>query len=467
MGILDTRSATHHAFCSRELGDSFVKRSVYIVWSLGLAATVLAWAFILYKERVVSSLQANTPPNRVRSYGMGRYVTDIRVGWCNNDGHIVESNAFTDSLTVTVFLQNFDGWLLAHARGEERLLPEDLKSEELKNYLSLVEKRKSSSLSAEEQATLQTLQIKINHWMLHERSNLRLMIAGQVFETIPPFDATAPPTYGSGDFEGETYNRVVFHLTAPSDPKELEKWRAIIRAAGPTCDAQVSLARPIPGAADALRMPTLVNAEAIYTSGAKPVYRSLPLVPPFRQGAAITGVIFTICTVFAAALGTSALRDIRGPGLTSDQNAPWSLSRVVFAWWLTICVGCFAYLWALMGEYRNILSGSAPLLLGIQGTTLLVATRFRTTQTTCTSQGFFPDLISEGNEPEIARVQMLVWNFILGIVFIWQSVFQWTMPTFDPTLMTLLGISSATYVGFKMAANSEKTHRARKGQAVK
>jgi len=164
----------------------------------------------LYKEKAASSRQTNTPPNRVRSYGIGRYVTDIRIGWCNNDGHIIERNPFTDSLTVTVFLQNFDGWLLAQARGDQRLLPEDLKSEELKNYLSLVELRKSSRLSAEQDATLQTLQIKINHWMLHDRSNLRLMIAGQVFETIPPFDATAPPTYGSGDFEGETYNRVVF-----------------------------------------------------------------------------------------------------------------------------------------------------------------------------------------------------------------------------------------------------------------
>ena len=56
-------------------------------------------------------------------------------------------------------------------------------------------------------------------------------------------------------------------------------------------------------------MPTLVNADAIYSAGAKPVYRSLPLVPPFRQGAATTAVVFTICAVLAAALGTSALRD--------------------------------------------------------------------------------------------------------------------------------------------------------------
>lgn len=427
-----------------------MKRTVYIVWGVGLAVILVVWGFIWMKESRRSSDQLKTPPNRVRSYGTEKYVTDIRIGWCNNDGRIIESNLFTDSLTVTVFLQNFDGWLLSKARVDQRLLPEDLKPEELKNYLSLVDLRKSSPLSAEQQAALQPLQVKVNHWMLQERSNLRLMIAGQVFETIPPFDATSPPTYGSGEFEGETYNRVVFHLAAPADPKELEKWRAIIRAVGPTCDAQISLARPIAGTADALRMPTLVNAEATYSSTVKPVYRSLPMVPPMRQGAAITAVVFTICAVFAAALGTSALRDARGAGLEPDQDAPWSLSRVVFAWWLTICVGCFAYLWALMGEHRNILSGSAPLLLGLQGATLLVATGFgRGRPPRRPSQGFFNDLISEGGEPEIARLQMLVWNFILGIVFIWQSIFQWTMPTFDPTLMTLLGISSATYVGFK------------------
>ena len=429
-----------------------MKRYVYTVWGVGLLVVLIVWWVIWSNAKHLSSDLLNTLPNRVRSYGTGRYVTDIRIGWCNNDGHIIDTNPFTDSLTITIFLQNFDGWLLAHSRVDPRLLPEDLKPEELTNYLALVELKKSSPLSAEQKGALQTLQTKVNHWILHERSNLRLMIAGQVFETIPPFDATASPTYGSGEFEGETYNRIVFHLAAPKDPIELEKWRAIIRAAGPTVDAQISLARPITGATDALRMPTLVNADAIYSAGAKPVYRSLPLVPPFRQGAATTAVVFTICAVLAAALGTSALRDGQDSNLAADQEAPWSLSRVVFAWWLTICVGCFAYLWALMGEYRNILSGSAPILLGLQGTTLLVATGFGRAKGARVSQGFFADLISEGGVPEISRLQMLVWNFILGIVFIWQSVFQWTMPTFDPMLMTLLGISSATYVGFKLVA---------------
>lgn len=428
-----------------------MKRSVYIAWGAGLGVVIIVWWLVWSNAKHLSSDLVNAPLNRIPSYGIAEYVTDIRIGWCNNDGQIIESNLFTDALTITVFLQNFDGWLLRKGRADQRILPEGLKSDELEKYLKLVDlkKKKSPPLSDEAKAELESLQVKVNHWVLHERLNLRLMLAGEVFETIAPFDATAASTFGSGEFEGETYNRIVFYLTAPNDAKELEKWRAIIRAAGPTFSAQISLARPIVAGGDALRLPTLVNADEIYTPGAKPVYRNLPLVPPIRQGAAITAVVFTICAVLAAALGTAALRDGRDPSLPPNQQAAWSLSRVVLAWWLTICVGCFAYLWALMGEYRNIISGSAPILLGLQGTTLLVAAGFGRTKAPRPSQGFFNDLISEGGDPEIARLQMLVWNFMLGIVFIWQSVFQWTMPTFDPTVMTLLGISSATYVGFK------------------
>lgn len=46
---------------------------------------------------------------------------------------------------------------------------------------------------------------------------------------------------------------------------------------------------------------------------------------------------------------------------------------------------------------------------------------------------------------------MLVWNGVLGVVFIWQSLSNWEMPTFNENLMTLLGISSTAYVGYKAA----------------
>ncbi len=420
-----------------------------IISFIGIALILLICAVIYFREK---DLYLSTgPPNRAKSYGTGKFVSDIRIGWCNNDGKIIEGNRFTDALALTVFLQNFDGWLLDQGRTEPRILPKDLSQEELRNYLALVELKKASSLSQDQQAAFQSLQIKVNHWILQERSNLRLMIAGHVFESIPPFDATAPPTYGSGEFAGETYNRVVFYLAPPKDPKELENWREIIRAAGATCEAQISLALPITGATDALRMPTLVNADAIYSLGASPVYRPLPMVPRIRQGAAAVAVIFTITLVWATALGTSVLRNAPPTNLAPNQQASWSISRVVLAWWLSICVISFGYLWAVMGEHRNILTGSAPILLGIQGTTLALATKFGRDPNAPASRGFFRDLISESGEAEVSRLQLLVWNGILGVIFLWQSIFQWKMPEFDATLMTLLGISSAAYVGFKIA----------------
>jgi hypothetical protein len=419
-----------------------------VISFIGIALVVLICVIIYFRQK---DLYSNTgEPNRVKSYGMGKFVSDVRVGWCNNEGEIIEGNPYTDSITLTVFLQNFDGWLLDQGRTEARILPSDFTQDELKNYTALVEAKKASRLAPEQQITLQSLQNKVNHWILGERSKLRLSIAGTVFESIPPFDATASPTYGTGEFTGETYNRVVFYLSAPKDPKELERWRAIIRAAGTTCEAQITVARPITGAADALRMPTLVNADAIYSFEASPVYRPLPLVPRLRQGAAAVAVILTITLVVATAVGTNVLRSAPPQALPAGQIASWSIARVVLAWWLSICVLSYAYLWALMGEYRNILSGSAPILLGIQGTTLILTTGFGRAPNAQPSKGFFNDLISESGEPEVSRLQMLVWNGILGIIFVWQSIFTWTMPEFDPTLMTLLGISSAAYVGFKM-----------------
>jgi len=430
-------------------------KRILTIWIVAIVVAAIVIGLIWWNHQELYSSASEGPPNRARSYGTGKYVSDIRLGWCNNDGEPIERNLFTDSLSITVFLQNFDGWLIEQARSEARLPPADLR-EDLKNFDALIKLRREKTITPEQQTQLGAIQPKLNHWILQERSNLRLSIAGQVFETIPPFDTTASPTYGSGEFEGETYNRVVFHLAAPKDIKELEKWHAIIRAVGGDCEAEITVARPVAGASDALRIPTLVNSDAIYSPGAKLVRRSLPLIPPMRQGFAAIAVIFTIAAILSAAIGTRALRDGRGPGLKTTDEAPWSLSRLVFAWWIAICVSSFAYLWAMMGEHKNILSSTVPLLLGIQGTTMLVSAGFARTQAARPSQGFFADLISEAGEAEVSRLQMLVWNVVLGVVFIWISIFEWKMPVFDATLMTLLGISSTAYVGFKFLPDGSK-----------
>ena len=68
------------------------------------------------------------------------------------------------------------------------------------------------------------------------------------------------------------------------------------------------------------------------------------------------------------------------------------------------------------------------------------------------------DLLSEedasadrGRVITFHRFQIVVWTLILGIVFVSEVFAKLAMPVFDNTLLTLMGISSGTYLGFKVS----------------
>jgi hypothetical protein len=61
--------------------------------------------------------------------------------------------------------------------------------------------------------------------------------------------------------------------------------------------------------------------------------------------------------------------------------------------------------------------------------------------------------VSEGESRVITfhRFQIVVWTLILGVVFVSEVLTKLAMPVFDNTLLTLMGISSGTYLGFKVS----------------
>jgi hypothetical protein len=67
------------------------------------------------------------------------------------------------------------------------------------------------------------------------------------------------------------------------------------------------------------------------------------------------------------------------------------------------------------------------------------------------SQGFFLDTLRDETGISFHRFQMMAWTVILGFVFISSVWSNLTMPDFSATLLGLMGISSGTYVGFKLA----------------
>ncbi|HEY2712482.1 MAG TPA: hypothetical protein VGI60_08215 [Chthoniobacterales bacterium] len=72
---------------------------------------------------------------------------------------------------------------------------------------------------------------------------------------------------------------------------------------------------------------------------------------------------------------------------------------------------------------------------------------------------FLLDLLSEedtsaGSDRVITfhRFQIVVWTLILGVIFVSEVLTKLVMPTFDSTLLALMGISSGTYLGFRVAS---------------
>lgn len=65
------------------------------------------------------------------------------------------------------------------------------------------------------------------------------------------------------------------------------------------------------------------------------------------------------------------------------------------------------------------------------------------------SEGWFKDITSDLNGPALHRLQVFCWTWVLGGVFLIGVYRNLAMPDFNATLLGLLGISSAGYIGFK------------------
>ncbi len=66
------------------------------------------------------------------------------------------------------------------------------------------------------------------------------------------------------------------------------------------------------------------------------------------------------------------------------------------------------------------------------------------------SGNLFEDLLSDDEGISFHRFQMFVWTIVLGVIFVRSVLQDYVMPEFDTTLLGLMGISSGTYIGFKI-----------------
>ena len=66
------------------------------------------------------------------------------------------------------------------------------------------------------------------------------------------------------------------------------------------------------------------------------------------------------------------------------------------------------------------------------------------------SKGFLRDILMDANGVSFHRLQMFVWTILLGLLFIYSVWARLSMPEFSATLLALQGITAGTYLGFKI-----------------
>lgn len=151
------------------------------------------------------------------------------------------------------------------------------------------------------------------------------------------------------------------------------------------------------------------------------------------------------------ALKTDALRDSKG--------GAFSLSLTLLFFWTLLIVGAFIYTLVLT-DVATSMNSSVLLLLGVSIATSGGATAIDLTSTQKhpdlpdkPHRTFFKDILTDGNIFSIHRIQVCMWNLVLGLYFIIFTMEHKTMPVFSETLLFLAGFSSLSYLGAKIPEN--------------
>jgi hypothetical protein len=200
----------------------------------------------------------------------------------------------------------------------------------------------------------------------------------------------------------------------------------------------------------------------------------LEIVPAIELVSFLIGLLLTILIAGYLAKTTTILRN-PVPGLPPAQ-APYSLSRFQLAFWSLLVIAAYIFIW-LITEELDTITGSVLALLGIGSATALGATiidqgkpanppassapavqappgTIVPTAAPAASRGFLNDVLSDDQGLSIYRFQLFAWTLVLGLIFCASVYDGLEMPQFSTTLLGLMGISSGTYLGFKVPEKS-------------
>jgi hypothetical protein len=194
------------------------------------------------------------------------------------------------------------------------------------------------------------------------------------------------------------------------------------------------------GLEDQIAIPTLVKEDKAFT---------LVLV---RKSWFITSIVIIVAILIlflVLAVKSDILRDI-GPNPATGRKS-YSLALVQMATWFFVIMTSWLLLYVVKHTF-NTITDTLVILMGISAGTGMGGMAIDTNRNKPVkqSQGFLKDILSDEYGISFHRFQIFSWTIVMVAVFIRQVTAYMTMPEFDASLLMLMGISSGTYLGFKV-----------------
>lgn len=177
-------------------------------------------------------------------------------------------------------------------------------------------------------------------------------------------------------------------------------------------------------------------------------------VIPRTQFLGFIALIALALAVFIYLCRTTSL--VRSGTHPVPHERPYSLSLFQMSFWFFLVIAAYFFMWLITDELDTI-TDSVLGLIGIGAATALGAALIDKNKTAPQpdepggmSKGFLNDVMSDPTGVSLHRFQMFVWTLVLGVIFIGSVYKNLEMPEFSATLLGLMGISSGTYLGFKV-----------------
>jgi hypothetical protein len=175
---------------------------------------------------------------------------------------------------------------------------------------------------------------------------------------------------------------------------------------------------------------------------------------PHTQFIVFIALIMLALAIFIYLCRTTSL--VRSGTHPVSHMRPYSLSLFQMSFWFFLVIASYVFMWMITDELDTI-TDSVLALIGIGAATALGAALIDKNKTAPApdepggaSRGFLNDVMSDPTGVSLHRFQMFVWTLVLGVIFIGSVYKNLQMPEFSATLLGLMGISSGTYLGFKV-----------------